>query len=113
METTTGRRFGGFTDAQWDQSGDYKTGSNGFIFSLDNKEIYYNKDNKYNIYGSSSYGPAFGGGHDFYICDNCNSSNSSYDNSPHSYETNGKKNALAGCYNFTVKDYEVYQIELE
>jgi len=113
VETTTGRRFGGFTDAQWDQSNNYKTGSNGFIFSLDYKEIYYNKNSNYNIYSNSSYGPAFGGGHDFYICDNCNSSNSSYDNSPHSYETNGKKNALAGCYYFTVKDYEVYQIELE
>ena len=46
VETMTGRRFGGFTDAQWDQSSSYKTGSNGFIFSLDNNEIYYNKDMK-------------------------------------------------------------------
>ena len=112
VETMTGRRFGGFTDAQWDQSGNYKTGSNGFIFSLDNNEIYYNKDNRYNIYCDSSYGPVFGGGNDFYIYDSCNSNNSA-DNSGHSYETNGKKYALAGSSSFLVRDYEVFQLELQ
>ena len=112
VETTTGRRFGGFTDAQWDQSSSYKTGSNGFIFSLDNNEIYYNKDNRYNIYCNSDRGPAFGGGHDIYICNNCCSSNCS-DNSGNSYETNGKKYALAGSNNFLVQDYEVFQLELQ
>ena len=113
VETTTGRRFGGFTDAQWDQSSSYKTGSNGFIFSLDNNEIYYNKNSNNNIYCHSSYGPTFGGGNDFYICDSCNSSNSSYDNSGNSYETNGKQYALASSYNFLVRDYEVFQLELQ
>ena len=114
VETMTGRRFGGFTDAQWEQSsGNHKTGSNGFLFSLDNNEIYYNKDNRYNIYCNSSYGPTFGTGHDFYICDSCNSSNNSYDNSGHSYETNGKKYALAGSNSFLVRDYEVFQLELQ
>ena len=112
VETTTGRRFGGFTDAQWDQSSSYKTGSNGFLFSLDNNEIYYNKNNQYNIYCNSSYGPTFGGGNDFYISDSCNSSNCS-DNSGHSYETNGKKNALAGSSSFLVRDYEVFQLEFD
>ena len=113
VKTSNGKRFGGFTDAAWDQSNSFKTGSNGFIFSLDDKSIYYNKDSNYNIYGSSSYGPTFGGGHDFYLCDNCNTNNSSYDNSGHSYETNGKKYALAGTEKFLVKDYEVYLLELE
>ena len=107
-----GRRFGGFTDAQWDQTGNYKTGSNGFIFSLDNNEIYYNKNNSYNIYGGSDRGPAFGGGHDFYINDSCNSSKCT-DNSGHSYETYGKKYALAGSNSFLVRDYEVFQLELQ
>ena len=111
--TSIGRRFGGFTDQAWDQSGNYKTGSNGFIFSLNNKEIYYNKNSSYNIRCHSSYGPSFGGGYDFYICDNCNTSYSSYNNSDHSYETYGKKCVMAGTYNFYVKDYEVFQIELE
>ena len=113
VETLNGRRFGGFTDAQWDQSGGYKTGAIGFIFSLDNNEIYYNKNNQYNIQCNSSYGPTFGGGYDFYLCDSCNSTGSSYENSGHSYETNGKKQALAGSYNFLVRDYEVFQLELQ
>ena len=113
VETLNGKRFGGFTDAAWDQSNNFKTGSNGFIFSLDDKSIYYNKNSNYNIYCYSDRGPTFGGGHDFCIYDNCNSNDSSYDNSGHSYETNGKKYALAGQNKFLVKDYEVYLLELE
>ena len=112
VETTTGRRFGGFTDAQWDQSSSYKTGSNGFIFSLDNNEIYYNKNNQYNIYCNSSNGPSFGAASDLYISDGCNSNNCS-DGSGHSYETNGKQYVLAGSNNFLVQDYEVFQLELQ
>ena len=112
VETTTGRKFGGFTDAQWDQSSSYKTGSNGFIFSLDKNEIYYNKNSSYNIYGNSGYGPAFGGGYDFYINDSCNSNNSG-ENSGHSYETNGKQYVLSGNSSFLVQNYEVYQLELQ
>lgn len=112
VETLDGRRFGGFTDAQWDQSSSWKTGSNGFLFSLDNKEIYYNKNSSYNIYGHSSYGPYFGSGADFYISNNCNT-NQSGESSGQSYDTNGKKHALSGSSNFFVKDYEVYQLEYE
>ena len=39
VKTNIGRRFGGFTDQKWDQSGSYKSGSYGFLFSLDLKEI--------------------------------------------------------------------------
>ena len=113
VKTTNRRRFGGFTDLQWDQSGNYKTGSNPFIFSLDEKEIYYSKNGSNSIYCHSSYGPTFGGGHDFYICNNCNSSNSSYENMNNSYENNGKKYPLTGSNSFLVADYEVYQLELE
>ena len=80
---------------------------------MDDKSIYYNKNSSYEINCNSSYGPTFGGGHDFYICNNCNTSNSSYNNSDYSYNTIGKKNAMAGTYNFLVKDYEVYQLEFE
>ena len=113
VETLNGKRFGGFTDIAWDQSSSFKHGSNGFIFSLDDKSIYYNKSNQNEIYCQSDYGPTFGGGHDFHICDKCNTSNSSYNNSGSTYDTKGKKFAMAGVYNFLVKDYEVYQLEFE
>ena len=80
---------------------------------MDNNEIYYNKDNNYNIYCYSSYGPTFGGAPDFCIYDNCDKNNISYDKSGISYDTKGKKYALAGTCNFYVEDYEVYKIELE
>ena len=112
VEATTGRRFGGFTDVQWEQSSSWKTGSNGFIFSLDNKEIYYNKDSNYNIYCCSSYGPYFGSGAEFQISNNCNTNQNS-ENLGSSYATNGKQYALSDSNNFLVKDYEVFHLEFE
>ena len=113
VETTNRRRFGGYTECQWDQNNSYKTGPYSFIFSFDNKKIYYSKNGSNSIYGYSSYGPTFGGGHDFYICDGCNSSNNSYESMGSSYENDGKKYPLTGSSNFLVSDYEVYQLELE
>ena len=112
VKTNIGRRFGGFTDQKWDTSGSYKTGSNGFLFSLDSKEIYYNKNSSYNIYGTSSYGPYFGNG-DFYIGNNCNSGQNSSESSNNSYNANNKTYALTGQSSFTVEDYEVYQVIFE
>ena len=111
--TSIGRRFWGFTDKAREKSSGYIGGSNGFIFSLDNKEIYYNKNSSYNIYYDSSQGPSFGGGHDFYLCNNCYTDNSSYNNSDHSYQRYGKKYVMAWTNHFYVKDYEVYKIEIE
>ena len=117
VKSKEGRRFGGFTDAEWDQSDSYKEGANGFIFSLDNNEIYYNKDSDCNIYCCSNYVPTFGGGlllfFDFRISNNCDKNNNSYDGSGYSYDTKGKKCALTGTEYFYVEDYEVYKIELE
>ena len=111
--TRNGRRFGGFTHAKWDKSNGYKSDERGFLFSLDSKEVYANKKENYGIYCYNDKGPAFGGGHDLFIDDNCNKDNESYDNSNHSYETYGKKYALAGTKYFYVEDYEVYELDLE
>ena len=69
--------------------------------------------NNYGIYCYSDKGPTFGGGHDLFIDNNCNKDNENQDNSGHSYDTLGKKNALAGSKYFYVEDYEVYQLDLE
>lgn len=112
VETKNGRIFGGFTDASWNQnSNGYISSSNGFIFSLDNYDIYYNSNSSYSIYSHSSYGPYFGSG-DFIICDNCNANNSS-ESMGNSYYNNGKKYPLTGYSSFAVKDYEVFQLEFE
>ena len=112
VKTTNSRRFGGYTECQWDQSGSYKTGPYSFIFSFDNKKIYYSKNGSNSIYGYSSYGPYFGSSPDFYINNSCNSNDSS-ENMGNSYENEGKKYPLTGSSNFLVSDYEVYQLELE
>jgi hypothetical protein len=74
------------------------------------------------IYCHTGYGPAFGGGFDIYLCDNCNSSNSSAANFPHSYNVDGPNKyangqasytALIGAtngYNFRATEYEVFQV---
>ena len=115
IETSDGKRFGGFTEETWDQSSHWKYGPKSFIFSFDNKEIYYVKKGYNSIYCYESGNPnilGFGGGHDFKLWDKCNTNCYSYDNSGNSYETNGKEFALAGKEYFCVKDYEVFKINL-
>ena len=69
IETTDGRRFGGFTEETWDESVLWKKAPKSLIFSLDNKEIYYLKKGKDSIYCYKYPNPfflAFGGGHDLH-----------------------------------------------
>jgi hypothetical protein len=48
-------------------------------------KVFYQNDLNYSIYNKSGYGPAFGGGHDLYISDNCDQNNSCYSNLPYSF----------------------------
>jgi len=113
IQSNNNKIFGGFTDQDWTNSGNYKSSCNAFVFSITDKEKFFLKPSmeQYSIMASASYLVAFGGGHDFCLSDNCNSVNSSYSNFGHSYETNGKpKEFLTGSYNFTVKEIEVYTV---
>ena len=115
VETTEGKRFGGFTEEVWDQSDSWKKDPKSFIFSLDNKEIYFCKEGKNAIccYPKEDKNfLGFGEGHDFKLYENCNKNFICYDNSGNSFDTNGKEYALAGTNHFTVKDYEVHKINL-
>jgi hypothetical protein len=109
--------FGGYTEADWSGSRQYKYDSNAFIFSLVNN---YNITFKmpviipeYAIYASNSYGPTFGGSHDFYINSDGSycSSNLGYAYQLPSFLTYGTTSAeslLAGSRYFTPLDIEVY-----
>jgi len=109
--------FGGYTEADWSGSWEYKFDSNAFIFSLVNT---YNITVKmpviipqYAIYASDSYGPTFGGGHDFYINSDGSSGNSNLGYAYQlpsflSYGTTSAQSFLAGSYFFTPIDIEVY-----
>ena len=104
--------FGGYTTQTWAGTG-YCYDQSAFIYSLTNKT----KHNKQKSKSSSidrypGYGPRFGL-NDITICDNCNTSNSSYSNGNHTYELPSNcdnKTYLAGSYNFTVKEIEVYSV---
>ena len=106
--------FGGFTDTDWIPTMKYKNSTGAFIFSISDKEKYPLKLKQRHcaIFANSSNLVTFGGGFDFYLCDNCNSVNDSYSNFGHSYDAKGKtKESLVGGYNFKTKEVEVFQVE--
>ena len=83
-------------------------GDKGFIFSINNNKIYYTKNGYYSIWRSQNYGPNFDEG--FSIYDKGGFDNT-YNNTY--FDLEGKEYVLAGENHFSIKDYAVYQIELE
>jgi len=115
VESTLGHVFGGYTTIPWSSANNYVNDTKSFIFLLRSTKgsapSRWEVTNTANaIYSYTAYGPTFGGGFDFYLCDNCNSTNSSYSNLGHSYGAPKDTSLLAGAYNFTVKDYECFQV---
>ena len=100
----------------------YKSSSSNYLFSLRNKDnlspfrspVYRNSG--YAIYTNPSYGPTFGNGHDFYISNNADRNRRSYTNLGYTYRSpsgysRGSSNTqalLAGSFNFTPTEVEVY-----
>ena len=111
VKTTKGRRFGGYSSIPWKNANNgYIEDNNSFIFSLDKKKKYKIKQPKKAIQTNNNYF-AFGVEHsDFYIDNNCTSSNNNYNSNIGIYETT-EEYELNGEKNFTVSSYEVYQIE--
>ena len=76
----------------------------------------YSYSRSHSIYGCSSYGPSFGGGHDIYISSYASSNSNSYSNlgntysppSGHSYSSSFAYSFLAGSYNFQPDEVEVF-----
>ena len=107
------RRFGGFANQGWHSNNAYILDKNAFLFSLDLFECYYYNSGNNQIYGSSSYGPLWGAGHDLYLASGCLNNNSSTTNQSSSYNYNGKALTLSGGSNFQAIDYETYEFLLE
>ena len=112
VKSKNGRKFGGFANKAFNTSNKYISDPNCFVFSLLYKECYYYNNNGYTIYGSSSYGPAWGGGHDLYLASGCLNNTTSYTNQS-SFDYKGKSNTLCGSSSFQTEDYETYQLILE
>ena len=68
----------------------------------------------YAICKYSSFGPTFGGGHQIYIANNANSNTNSYTNFGNYYSVprgvQDKKTILAGTYQFTPDEVEVFYL---
>ena len=102
-------------------SASYLSSTTSFIFSFRNKDnlspfksnVYQNRGNA--MYTHPTYGPTFGGGHDFQIPYNAKTSNG-YSNFGHtylppsgySYANTNTRNLLAGSYYFKPSEIEVY-----
>ena len=96
----------------------YKHNHGSFLFSFVNtsgvaptKMKLNGSSNQNGIYCNSSYGPAFGGGHDFCISSNSNANTNSYSNLGSTYECPPNVTGtafLAGGYNFYVHELEVF-----
>jgi len=108
--TDNNRIFGGFTELEWNDYG-YKEGSKGFIFSINDNKIYYNKS-KYQIYCNSYFEPQFTGGFSIYFTDH-KSYGFDLTTNGHIFDTEEKKYALAWNYKFKIKDYAIFQIYLD
>ena len=114
--TDKGFRCGGFISNDWKTNSDYdKNDKLSFLFSIEKKECYFNKDGFCN-YNHPNFGPSFGQGFDLCIGENVSNfftTNKHYSEFPTSYGDKGKtpKYALTGGFkNFNVKDIEVYEV---
>ena len=116
IKSAEDRRFGGFTSECWESSIKRKNDKNAFLFSLDKKKIYKNKNFSYSIYCNSLSGPCFGYGNTIKIGKNVIKEKTlkTFESNPEcSYEFDGDSNALSedgkneGIF---AKEYEVFQI---
>jgi len=108
------RRFGGFTPIPWKSyfSKPEDIQNKTFIFSLDNKKIYYLKSqDSIAVYNFGGYGPCFGSLDDIVIRGNpikekCLQTN------PYSFDYKGDQQPLSESNNNQIKalEYEVFQI---
>ena len=107
--TENNKIFGGFTELAWNKNDAVKFGNKGFVFSINNKEIYYYKK-EYYIFGGKWFGPFFGD--TFYIDTTLGLDNTNSTDFNSEFESIKENTFLAGEELFSVKDYVVYQIEL-
>ena len=112
VKSKNGRKFGGFANKAFNTSNKWISDPNCFVFSLLYKECYYYNNNGSMIYGSSSYGPLWGAGHDLCMASGC-LSDTGGSTAQSSFDYKGKSNTLSGSSSFQAEDYETYQLILE
>jgi len=110
------RRFGGFTPIPWKSNGNYlKDNENKtFVFSLDNKKIYYLKSGFSAVCHGKESGPCFGEGLDIGIVGNPIKENKLYTYQSSCFDYKGDKQPLSEYQQYPnflkALEYEVLQI---
>lgn len=127
VKTVNANIFGGFTLQPWNQTGEYISDKNAFIFSLINKKNAPIRipctDPSKAITSHSNSGPTFGDGHEFYISDHsnikdpnikllsCSNVGATYKHPAFSFNTHDSKTFLAGSFLFQTVEVEVFATE--
>ena len=108
IETTQGKKFGGFTTQTWDGDTD-KQDENAFIFSLDKLKIYDIIRNQNAISCQPNYGPIFCG-YQIFIYDNFFEKGGITCISHLNFNTEKNYELNDGNMIFSIKDLEVFEI---
>ena len=111
VETTKGRRFGGFTTKTWDGNCLKKIDNDAFVFCLDNNKIYDIRKNEYAIGGYPKFGPVFFGCQ-IRIYDEFFKKGGTTCQRGLNYKTKKDYELNNGEQNYIVKEIEVYDIEV-
>jgi hypothetical protein len=112
--------LGGYTPLAWGSQFDYLSDPSlqSFVFTVTNPHnlsarIFRQKQGERAIGAHPDYGPTFGDGHDFYICNNCHTSDRSYSSLGNAYANDTEiapTEVLTGGRNFTVNEIEVFDV---
>ena len=114
IETTKGRRFGGYTSLSWDSSSKWKNDKEAFLFSLDNDKKYeVIQEANYKVYSNTGFGQWFGANgniglayeKNYFIGNDTHREN--FGNKCYSITV---QNELSGGKTFNISKMEVYQV---
>ena len=112
VQSTNGKRFGGYTSCSWEGNQIDKKDEDAFVFSLDKMETYNVIPEEDAIGCYPNYGPVFLGCQ-IRIFDEFFKNGGSTFEKGMNYDTNEDFELTGGLKNFDVKEIEVYGIELK
>ena len=114
IETTKGKRFGGYTSLSWDSSSLWKNDKEAFLFSLDNDKKYdVIQDAEYKVYSNTGFGQWFGDSGNIGLAYEKNyfiGNDTHRENFANKCYSTTVENELSGGKTFNISKMEVYQV---
>ena len=112
LESTNGKRFGGFTSCSWEGNSIEKKDEDAFVFSLDKKEIYDILPEEDAIGCYPKYGPVFLGCQIRVYDEFFKNGGTTFEKGVN-YDTKEDYELSGGLKEFQIKEIEVYGVELQ